>query len=284
MTYEAIVIADSISAAGKRITTFQLKYPRFIHAELMTHRMFSRNASSSRAIPVAKMIDMVRNDPAMPIHWGKNQPGMQAKEEIQHVGHAKDLWLQAARMAAAKAEVMNQLGLHKQVVNRILEPFQHISVVLTATEYNNWFALRDHEDAQPEIQKLAVMMREAMDASVPTLLHEGEWHLPYVSAEEQLEVTPEIARQVSAARCARTSHLKHDGTKASIEEELALCTRLFGSQPLHASPSEHQATPDTITDTDCFGAGGGWSKPELHGNLIGWIQYRKLLPYENVPG
>ena len=79
---EVKVIADSISESGKRITTFQLKYPRFIHSEVMTHRVFSRNASSSRAIPVKKMIEQVRNNPAMPIHWGANQSGMQAKNEL----------------------------------------------------------------------------------------------------------------------------------------------------------------------------------------------------------
>lgn len=275
----AKVITDSISEAGNRITTLQLTYPRFIHSEFLTHRVFSRNASSSRAIPVKKMIEMVRNEPAMPIHWGKNQPGMQASEEIQHAGVAKDIWLRAARNAASIAEEMEQIGLHKQVANRILEPFQHIHVVVTATEWKNFFALRDHPDAQPEIHELAIQMRTAMDASVPKLIKTGEWHLPYVTngereAEMNSEAGYETLRKVSAARCCRVSYLRHDGLPASIEEDLALCERLAGSVPIHASPFEHQATPDRRVD---YGMPGIWRQVKLHGNFVGWIQYRKQI-------
>ena len=162
---EAKIIADSINSLGHRITTMQLKYPRFIHSEFLTHRVFSRNASSSRAIPVAKMIDQVWNDPAMPVHWGQNKSGMQAEQEIQHVMHAKDLWFQASKSAAELAQRMNEIGLHKQVVNRILEPFQWIHVVVTATEWDNFFELRNHPAAQPEIQELAQQMQAAMEQS-----------------------------------------------------------------------------------------------------------------------
>jgi len=133
----AKVIEDSVAESnGVRLTTLQLQYPRFIHAEFMTHRVFSRNASSSRAIPVAKVIEQVRTDPAMPIHWGKNQPGMQANEELQGDERAQAIrqWKLAAERAADCANIMNTLGVHKQVANRLLEPFQYMHVIVTATE------------------------------------------------------------------------------------------------------------------------------------------------------
>lgn len=274
MAITATIITDSISGAGKRLTTFQLCYPRFIHSEVMTHRVFSRNASSSRAIPVAKMIEQVRNDPAMPIHWGKNQAGMQAKEELgcMDLLRAKGRWRLAAESAAAHAEVMLEVGLHKQVANRLLEPFQWMHVVLTATEFDNFFELRAHEDAQPEIHELAIQMKAAMEASKPALLKLGVWHLPYVTDEDRhaiiqrtvstYEDAAELARKVSAARCCRVSYLKHDGHPSTIEEDLALCDRLAGARPIHASPFEHIATP--------LNNSSEWS-----GNFQGWYQYRK---------
>ena len=282
MTIQAKIIEDSISAEGKRITTFQLMYPRFIHAEVLTHRVFSRNASSSRAIPVTKMLAMVKEDPAMPIHWGRNQPGMQAKEELLLGDRylAEVLWREAAQKAASVAERMVELGLHKQVANRILEPFQHISVVLTATDLDNWFELRAHEDAQPEIHALAIQMRHTMAESIPRELKPGEWHLPYVTTEERndgfFKKNPELLRQISAARCCRVSYLKHDGTAASISDDLALCEKLVGAKPLHASPFEHQATPDELVYE---ASGPEWKQPKMHGNFIGWCQYRKMIEH-----
>lgn len=279
MTIEAKIIEDSISFEGKRITTFQLLYPRFIHSEVMTHRVFSRNASSSRAIPVSKMLAMVREEPAMPIHWGKNQPGMQANEQLA-LGNqylAEVLWREAAQKAASVAERMMELGLHKQVTNRILEPFQHISVVLTATDFDNWFELRAHPDAQPEIQYLAKEMQLRLAYSTPKILNVGEWHLPYVISDERQDAffknNPELLRQVSAARCCRVSYLKHDGSVASVSDALALCEKLIGAKPLHASPFEHQATPDEFDEVH------GYHYPELHGNFTGWIQYRKQIEH-----
>ncbi len=289
--FQAKIIADSISVEGKRITTMQLCYPRFIHAEMMTHRVFSRNASSSRAIPVAKMIEQVRNNPAMPLHWGKNQPGMQAAVELagNELDMTKSAWRRAAWQAANIAEEMSALGAHKQVANRILEPFQWIHVIVTATEFANFFELRDHEDAQPEIRHLAVLMKLAMDASTPKLLNPDEWHLPYVTDEDIAELKAltagegarpdawlELAKQVSAARCCRVSYLKHDGTRASLAEEIALCDRLAAARPIHASPFEHQATPDNWFDPSVT-SDPGWANPQLHGNLVGWRQNRKFL-------
>ena len=300
MTITAKIIADSVAKnSGKRITTLLLRYPRFIHAELMTHRVFSRNASSSRAIPVARMIEDLRRDPAMPIYWGSNKPGMQAGEELYgaDLDWVKRQWLGGMEEAIGRAEQMISAGLHKQIANRILEPWAHINVVVTATEYANWFALRNHSDAQPEIKALAEAMRKAMDLSVPVKLAPGEWHLPFVTYDdhEQLlamsdsqEEGDRLARMVSTARCARTSFLTHDGRATTLEEDIALHDKLVVSSPLHASPAEHQATPDTYVEAHEGPYGewrvGKWTMPHLHGNLTGWRQYRKMLPNEFVPG
>jgi hypothetical protein len=275
---EVKIIEDSISPAsgpapGVRLVSFQLKYWRAIHAEFMTHRVFSRNASSSRAIPVAKMLEQVRVDPASPLHWGKNQAGMQAREELggEALEQARRYWLEAAQNAAAIAQSMGELGLHKQVANRILEPFQYIHVVVTATEWDNFFALRAHPDAQPEIQALALAMRTAMEASTPTPRAFGEWHLPYIAEAERQQYPLEDLQKFSAARCARVSYLKHDGSQPDIPSDLELFERLVGVDPIHASPIEHQATP--MRDA---------SERWLGGNFKGWIQFRKL--YEQQGG
>ena len=265
----AKVIEDSVAAdTGVRLTTMQLQYPRFVHAEFMTHRVFSRNASSSRAIPVSKVIEQVRNDPAMPVHWGKNQPGMQARKELDHDDQQKavTLWRRAANEAADTAEMMMNLGLHKQVANRILEPFQYMHVIMSSTEWDNFYELRDHEDADPNIFSLAKVMRVAQERSEPSIRFENDWHLPYVSRAERLEHYGnfELLLKLSAARCARVSYLTHDGKEPEIEKDIALYERLVGGRPLHASPIEHQATPLLSADQ--------WS-----GNFRGWMQNRQIV-------
>lgn len=295
MGFEVKIIARSISEAGMPLVTAQFKYPRFIHAEFMTHREFSRNASSSRAIPVKKMIEQVRRDPAMPIHWGANQPGMQADNQLDPVklAIAKDQWHEAAWNAASIAEDMEDTGLHKQVANRILEPFQWMHVIATTSNTSNFFGLRRHKDAQPEIKLVADMWYEALEESTATLIRKDEWHLPYITANDVVKAMQwlkygRIIRSepskaeidnllicVSAARCARVSYLTHDGAEPSIEQDLALYGRLVGAEPLHASPTEHQATPDTMGTVS-------WEHPEEHGNLRGWRQFRKMLPGEYI--
>lgn len=269
MTITVKVVADSISHGGRRLTTMQLMYPRFIHAEFMTHRAFSRNASSSRAIPVAKIIDQVRNSPGMPMHWGQNQSGMQARQEIQHVGAAKDLWNRAARYASIIAEEMAAIGLHKQVANRIMEPFQFMHVVVTATDWDNFFELRDHPDAEPNIEVLAKAMKVAMNASQPVLrlrnrYSEASWHLPYVTQEERAAGSndPFFLAKLSTARCARVSYMNHDGTTPVIEKDIQLHNDLVAARPQHASPTEHQGYPMPAPTQRCK-------------NFTGWVQYRE---------
>lgn len=272
---EAKVIADSINNDGKRITTMQVKFHRFILPEFNTHRVFSRNFSSSRAIPTKKLIDQVKQDPAIPVHWGKNQPGMQAEVELDQLTKeaAEAFWRSTALDAAAHASVMAQIGAHKQIVNRIIEPYLWANGIVTSTEWDNWFDLRAHEDAQPEIHELAIKMREAMENSTPKNLQVGEWHLPYILDHEKTDnyfqkpENKDLLIKISAARCCRVSYLKHDGQAPNISEDLALFDRLAGAVPLHASPLEHQATPFP-DDIHVDGA--------MSGNLKGWIQYRKV--------
>lgn len=283
MAIEAKIIEDSISESGKRITTLQVKFHRFILPEFNTHRVFSRNFSSSRAIPTTKLLEQVRNDPAMPVHWGKNQPGMQASEELtgNDLFSAMARWRLAAQAAANHAEVLAERGAHKQIVNRLIEPFLWANGIVTSTEWENWDQLRRHEDAQPEIYELACRIHEARSSSTPRLLKSGEWHLPYISTDERndsffrIEVNRNMLQKISAARCCRVSYLKHDGSTPNVDDDLALFQRLAGSVPLHASPLEHQATPDTIVPGTRT-AMAQWKDPTAHGNLQGWIQYRKL--------
>lgn len=287
----AEVIADSISPKGHRITTFRLIYPRFVHSEFMTHRLFSRNSSSSRAIPVQVMLDQIRSTPAYPVHWGRNQSGMQAKEELDsaNIAHCKALWRNASHIAADYAQAMADLGLHKQVSNRLVEPFQMMNVILTATEYHNFFHLRNHSDADPNIQALSLAMYDSLSKSRPNILIEGEWHtpfVPYIDKQYWVEDTPvplEVARNISASVCAQVSFRKED---LSLEKAERIIDRLINSDPCHASPVEHQATPISANHSNWRGTpgithttknGDLWS-----GNFNGWIQYRKLLPNEAV--
>lgn len=274
------MIEDSVSRDDVRLSTFQLRYPRLIHAELMTHRVFSRNASSSRAIPVAKMIEQVRLEPAMPVHWGKNQPGMQAFAELEgrDLEATKREWLSAALDAIHHAKCMADRGAHKQVVNRILEPFQFISVILSTTETDNWFELRDHEDADPTIKALASAMVPVFQDSITvergfdrTLT--SNWHLPYISAEERTDFPREpcYLAKLSTARSARVSYLTHDGLTPSAAKDLGLFDQLVGGKPIHASPTEHQATP-------------ACSASVQSGNFRGWRQFRKVVEAHMAAG
>lgn len=260
MTITATVIADSIADGCPRLTTLQLRFPRFILPEFNTHRVFSRNASSSRAIPVERVIQDMTDDPAMPVHWGKNQPGMQASEEMGSE-FGKSEWYCAMDSAIRHAYNLSKAGYHKQIVNRILEPFHHINVLVTATEWDNFFALRDHPDAQPEIQALARVMKEAMAESEPVDSEiNGGWHTPYVDIGSNL-LSIHDCLKLSAARCASVSYKTVDGKPMSVDKALDIFDKLAGSDPIHASPFEHIARPDPDNGPGCR-------------NFTGWHQWR----------
>jgi thymidylate synthase ThyX len=327
MAITAKILADSLAPCGKRLTTMEWTYPRSIHSEIMTHRMLSKNSASSRAIPTEKLIQRVVDDPFIPEYIGANQKGMQAGEELNDVQKevARMFWLQGRDQAVENARRLLDLGVHKQVVNRIIEPWMWITIIVSATEWDNVWGLRCHPMAEPHFQKLAYTARDAMAASVPRELKMGDWHLPLVPIDEEdglsigrfvaqtalmpVEFHMEIGLQVlleggipdnraavaalgdkiltddqkarlvakmtevmikvSVGRCARVSYLTHEG-KREIEKDVELHDRLVVQEPLHASPAEHVAQ--------------ALVSPERSGNFVGWRQYRKTLPNENIGG
>lgn len=310
----AKVICDSISEHGFRITTFELEYPRFIHSEFMTHRELSKNSSSSRAIPFAKMIENIENNMAKPVHWGKNRSGMQASNEEVERYVAEEAWDIAARSAIVSARNLSVegIGLHKQIANRVTEPFSMIKVVMTTTSLDNLFNLRLDKDAQPEFVVLAKGMYEAFTKSNPKVLKAGQYHLPYVETIEVTgsniignndnqqhyfmpdgtgEVCLEDAIKISVASCAAVSYRTEGMT---LEKADKIYNMLINAEVVHSSPFEHVATP---IDKPCCAEGKQIDyetalerledeKGITHinknlvfcsGNFTGWIQYRHLL-------
>jgi thymidylate synthase ThyX len=318
----ASVICDSIGEHSPRLTTFLTHYPKFVHAEHCRHRAFSLCVSSSRAIPSKRYLEIVRSDEerAEPAFWGTEQKGMSPGEEIPsdmrfenlngwwknywHTGGAtvRETWAEAACVVADIAESLIGVGVHKSIANRLLDPFVPVNVLVTSCEVGllNWFGLRLDKSADPTIRALAEAMWAAWNESNPQKLEPGEWHLPFVDDDENGLFAKTIELEyhksgnapptlmVSAARCARLSYMSNEtGKRSTIEEDLALYDRLITAKPIHASPAEHQATPDT---REPFDSGrpmlnpplGPWSHSELHGNLPGWVQYRKTLPNEAI--
>jgi thymidylate synthase ThyX len=216
------------------------------------------------------MIAAVRAEPAMPIYWGRNQSGMSAREAVapEIEAQARAEWQAALEDALRHAERLSdaEIDLHKQLVNRLLEPFAWITVIVTATEWANFFTQRAHEDAQPEIKELAERMLAAYRASEPAEVAAGRWHLPLVQDDER-DLPDEFLCKLSVARCARVSYLTHDGTRDHVRD-LELYERLLGGGANgHWSPFEHVATP--ASDAAARSA-----------NFAGWEQFRKRFPGE----
>lgn len=264
MPIKAEIICDSLSPTGDRITTFKLRFHRFILPEFNTHRQFSRNAASSRAIPVKKMMEAIKFDPAIPVKWGKNQPGMASNEELSSAEQERCLqaWLTARDNALATVSgLLESVPLHKQVANRLLEPFMWTEVIMTATghpsQLENFFKLRrDGDNPQPEMKALADAMKAAYDTSSPVKLGFGDWHLPMVDEKDLINFGTADSIKRSVARCARVSYLNHDGTSSDIQKDIQLYETLKNSG--HLSPFEHQAKPHS----------GWWA------NFYGWKQLR----------
>lgn len=298
MAYSAKILKDSVAIhqwpnrieVGARLTTFEITLPRIVLAELNTHRVFSRNSASSRAIPVEKMLQRVKDDPFIPIYWGRNQKGMQAEEEFaEHERESLRLqWLRARDHAIFAAESLLQTGVHKQITNRLLEPWLWQTVIVSATEYDNWRGLRRNKEAQPEIKRIADMMDEVFDVSTPRDVLEGDWHLPLVDDRFDLEVegfTMAEIIKICVGRCARVSYLTHDG-KRDPRADIALADRLQKSG--HMSPFEHAARPMTVLECKAkYGVPGQYigddSTPQKNfaGNFRGWVQSRKEIPNED---
>lgn len=258
MSYSARVLLDSVAPNGVRLTTLEVTFPRFVLAEWNTHRVFSRSSASSRAVPTHKLIERVENDPVVPLEWGRNKAGMSAEETLSdaEAQAAQHEWLRARDDAVRHAKALLDLKVHKQELNRILEPFLWHTVVVTATEWQNFFELRCAPNAQPEIRAAALRMRDAIAASEPQAVAIGEWHTPLIQNDEAgLDV--ETRKRISAARCARVSYLTHEG-KRELAKDLELYERLRTDR--HLSPFEHVATP----------AGAG----VFQANFRGWIQMR----------
>lgn len=270
MSYNVRVLADSISPTGQRLITLESTHPRAIHAEVLTHRVFSRNSSSSRAIPVKKMLSSVWNGMFTPVWWGASQAGMSAEREMDGTSLwlSKCLWRLSGHAACVVAWMLMKLGLHKQIANRILEPWSFITVIISSTEWDNWFALRRHKDAQPEIKRMADLMWDAIERSTPQPVVAGEWHLPLVDDRDELHAagySDDDIVMVSAGRCARVSYLTHDG-KRDPAADIKLAERLVKQG--HFSPLEHPATPMTV--------------PGTSGNFNGWQQLRATIPGQAV--
>lgn len=267
------ILTDSITDGGSRLTTWELTYARYIHAELMTHRVLSRNAASSRAIPAAKLRERTLTNPAVPVSWGANEKGMQAHSVISDEDLASAWWYKGLHTLAYLHEEGEQLGLHKQIVNRIIEPMMQITIICSGTDWANFFHLRNHKDAEPNFQALAKGMWEAYHEQTPEYLAPGEWHLPLISEEEKRTIQlSETLRKISVGRCARVSYLTHDGRR-DISADIDLHDRLLGTidsgGPGHMSPFEHVAV--AVGERKRFA------------NYEGWQQYRHLFKNENGP-
>lgn len=264
----AKVILDSLHSNGvDRLTTLECTFPRFILAEVNTHRAFSRNSASSRAIPVAKQIARVRDDPFVPKSWPANRAGMQADEDLNGIDaqSARAGWLQARDDVIFQVEALMNVGVHKQIANRLLEPFMWHTAIISSTEWENFYRQRCSPLAQPQFQELAYAMRDAIQASEPTQLRYGEWHLPYVFDNDRRDVTyPGDLCVISAARCARVSYLTHDGVR-DISKDIDLGRKLMEADPPHASPLEHVARPTVA-----------FNEPMMPRGNFGpcWIQFR----------
>lgn len=284
------VVADSICPRGIRLTTFHLHYWRAIHSELMTHRDFGRNARSSRAVPSRVLL----TEPIFIPRFGMDKPGMQsdilAAPELQEKWSEE--WEELAQICREYVGRWSKEGMHKQHANRPLEWFGWIDVQVTSVYWENFWALRISDYAQPEFNELAHAMRAEMQLSDPQLLMPGEWHLPWIRSEDYKATLDraisgtggtdalEELRKISVARSARLSYKPFDGN-GDFDAEMARYDKLMISRPVHASPAEHQATPDVWQEARSF-IPAGYANPKLHGNLYGWIQHRKTVPHENV--
>lgn len=284
----ARVVAHSLNVATEdELVTMEWTYPRMVHAEALRHRALTRNAGSHRAIPGRKLREAIRQDVARPVEWGTAKAGMQADAPLDGEA-AKDAdreWLSACRVALSHAEGMERMGLHKQVVNRLVEPFAHITELVSGTEWGNFYRLRISPFADPTLRALATAAARAHLASIPRECAPGEWHIPFGDQmPDGLHLKERI--KVAVARCARISYLNHDGGRFGVEDDIRKHDEL--RQNRHWSPFEHVAqameNPDPLLVADFQQAGWPLKVAEafrenlLHSrNFRGWRQYRDMV-------
>jgi hypothetical protein len=291
---EVNLVKYSINHAGQTISSFEWDYPRMVHCEVMTHHSLSKNSSSSRAVPAAAVRKQVLDNPVLPQEWSKNQAGMSADNQLSAKSAyiAEKVWVGISKLACGAHYLLEKCKLHKQYVNRILEPWSTIKIVITGTEWNNFLWLRDHGDAQPEMQTLARLTAEILANTTPELIHWNQWHLPYVHKSDfKSGKTLDDLKLISESCCAQTSYRKND---PSLSKAHTMRERLTSGTRVHASPFEHQAkatrtnypvTQDSLTALGEHGythvdVGGNW----WSGNLKGWVQNRQLIPNHDKKG
>lgn len=267
MTYKAVILADSVNGLGDRLTTFEICFPRFVLPEYATHRAQSKNGASSRAIPVNKIIQYVIDDPVVPLRWGKNQKGMVADRDLSdsEVLAADYIWLQLRDENIAGVQALLDLGVHKTLPNRLLENWSWMTMIVSATEWGNFFALRSAPDVEDHLRHLVLMMVDAYYfQSTPILKKLGEWHLPLIDEGDPIrdEYDGVTLAKISAARCAAVTHLRQHDVRA-VEEWLGVCEDKL-ILPGHWSPLEHPAMAHYAHN----------------GNYLGWKQLRKHFPNE----
>lgn len=277
----ARMIEDSITPWGHRLSTMEIRFHRFVLSEFNTHRRFSRNSASSRAIPAMTFLNRAKEHPAFPLRWTSEKPGMQGGVELTGSARldAEDLFADARNAITDLIEDYMvkhpEAGerLHKSLINRLLEPFMWHTVVVTSSEWGNFFNQRCSPLAQPEIEAVAWMMKEALDQSTPVETHINEWHLPYITEVERQTMDGinheggiPILAKMSAARCCRVSREKQ-GYDSMVEADLStwkmLMDPLEKGEPPHASPMEHVARPTM--------------DPHPPGNYDGWVQLRHIV-------
>lgn len=273
--YEAKIIADSISPTGVRLTSVAIVIPRFVLAQLNTHGVLAKSTSSSRAIPVERMISEVVNNPVMPLFWGKNKRGMQASEEIKQIDEAKKVWLEGAKSAVDLAHRLAELQVHKQITNRVLEPYMWARTIVTGTDWDNFMLLRRHHTTQPEMAKGAQCIYEAMLASTPK---ETDIHAPYITELEFSTLEDVDIPICSAARCARVSYMNHDGTLPDVAKDKALFETLAIDRPPHMSPLEHVGfwVESLKEDREYTRKFRGWTQFRALVENIGWGNYPQV--------
>jgi hypothetical protein len=289
--YETKIILDSIAPSGGRLTTFQLTLPRIVLAEFNTHRMFSRNSASSRAIPVERMIKRVTDDPFVPTYFGANQKGMQAENELEEVErvNAKNAWKEWISVCLKYASIFKDLGLHKQLANRTLESVNWHTIVCSATEYSNYFGLRDNKQAAPEIRDSAHAAQELYKKNEPISLQDGEMHLPYVAGGEydyeklvELGLTMKELCYISVGRCAGVSYLNQENMRDPYGDLDRAVKRLLPSG--HMSPFEHpaEALDHQRWRQIAREQANEWIENRVPmGNYWGWLQFRKTIHNEH---